>query len=198
LGYFEKHQLVRPLDVKPVKANAKQIRVLSDMEIKNLIAACGDNKQWRMRILLAVCTWLRRGDLDMLKVKNVDLERKTVILVNQKTGKATTHQPLPERLMPEIERFLLEEVDEGQVQFFKTKFAKQWNTIRHRAGLDDIDFHDLRRTFGSLQADAGVPIKAVQEMFQHSDIETTMNYYIATGDSEKRKGVNKLKVDEWI
>jgi integrase len=89
-------------------------------------------------------------------------------------------------------------VAEGQQMFFRGKFSNKWNTIRQRARLEDINFHDLRRTFGSLQADAGVPIKALQEMYNHSNIETTMEHYIATGEGEKRKGVNKLKVKEWL
>jgi integrase len=197
LHYFEKKHYSKAIEIKPVKSDAKPIRVLSNAEVKNLIAACG-NKQWKMRVLLAVCTGLRRGDIDRLKVKDIDVDRKTVSIVNQKTGKATIHQPLPDKLMPEISRFLLEEVDEGQVKLLKTKFTKQWDTIRKRAGLEDIDFHDLRRTFGSLQADAGVPIKALQEMYNHSSIETTMRHYITTGEGEKRNGVNTLKVEEWL
>jgi len=65
-------------------------------------------------------------------------------------------------------------------------------------GKTTIEFHDLRRTFASIQADAGVPIKAVQELMNHSKIETTMKHYITTADSVKRRGVNSLGVKDWL
>jgi len=193
-----KHRYIAEMEIKNVKADDKQIRILSNREVKELLLACGNDKQWKMRILMGVCTGLRRSDLDRLELRNVDVERKTVSVVNKKTGKVTNYQPLPDALMPEIERFILEEVVEGQVRLFKFKFSKKWETIRKRAGLSDIEFHDLRRTFGSMQADAGVPIKALQEMYNHANIETTMKHYIRTDESEKRNGVNKLKVQEWL
>ena len=56
----------------------------------------------------------------------------------------------------------------------RDKFTKKWDKIKQAAGLGEIEFHDLRRTFGSMQADAGVPIKALQEMYNHSNIDTTV------------------------
>ena len=151
-----------------------------------------------MRILLGLCTGLRRSDLDILTLKNINIELKTIGVVNIKTGKVTHYQPLPDALMPEIEKFILEEIDEGQVKFFKYKFSKKWDVIKKRAGLQHIEFHDLRRTFGSMQATAGTSVKALQEMYNHSNIETTIKHYIKTGESEKRNGVNTLRVGDWI
>jgi len=198
VNWGAKYRYISGIDIKDVKADDKQIRILSNAEVKNLITACGEDKQWRMRILMAVCTGLRRSDLDAMKLGNIDIEHKTVSLVSGKTGKMVNYQPLPDAIMPEIERFILEEVKDGQVRFFRYKFSKKWETIKSQAGLPDIEFHDLRRTFGSMQADAGVPIKALQEMYNHSNIETTMKHYIRTEESEKRNGVNKLKVQDWL
>lgn len=194
----QRFYITSDLHISKVKADQKPIRILSNKEVKNLVTACGDNKQWRMKILLAVCTGLRRSDIEHLQLNNIDIERKTISLVNRKTGKATNFQPLPDKIVPELTRFILEEIAEGQVNFFKTKFSKRWYTIKKRAGLEDINFHDLRRTFGSMQASAGVPIKALQEMYNHSSIDTTMKHYIKTDDAEKRKGVNALKVEDWL
>lgn len=198
INWGAKCRYISDIEIKNVKAQGKQIRILSGKEVKNLLIACGDAKQWKMRILMGVCTGLRSSDLDGLTLRDVDIERKTVSVINKKTGKVTNYQPLPDTLMPEIERFVLEEVADGQKRFLKYKFSKKWYVIKKRAGLEDIEFHDLRRTFGSMQADAGVPIKALQEMYNHANIETTMKHYIKTDESEKRTGVNKLKVGEWL
>jgi len=184
--------------INKVQSTAKIAKILSDKEVKELLLACADDAQWKMRILIALCTGLRRSDIDKLKINDINIELKTITTRNQKTGKITNYQPLPDAMMPYIHTFLAEEVDEGQARLFKTKWTKKWYTITKRAGLEDLDFHDLRKTFGSMQADAGVPIKALQEMYNHANIETTMKHYIRTDESEKRSGVNKLKVQDWL
>ena len=186
------------ISVRSVKGRAKIVTVLSNKDIRALLNACGNDKQWRMRILLAVTTGLRRSDIDNIELRDIDIERKVITAVNRKTQKVTLYQPLPDGLMPHLERFILEEIEPGQIRLFKHKFSKKWQTIKRKAGLSHIQFHDLRRTFGSLQADAGVPIKVLQDMYKHSSIETTMKHYIKTNDTEKRKGVNKLNVNEWL
>lgn len=45
------------------------------------------------------------------------------------------------------------------------------------AGLDEAHrFHDLRHTFGTAMAAAGVPMRTLQEWMGHRDIETTQRY----------------------
>lgn len=194
----EKFYIKSDLNVQKVKTEEKLKRVLSDTEIHNLIAACGDDKQWRMRILLAMVTGFRRSDLTRLELKRFDIERKTVSVINKKTGKATNYKPLPDKFIPELTQFILEEIADGQIKFFKTGFTKKWESIKKRAGLEDIQFHDLRRTWGSLQADEGVSMKTLQNGYNHSTIVTTAQSYIKMKDTKQREGVNTLKVDEWL
>lgn len=197
--YCKEHLYVKSdLKIPKIKAEEKIIRILTDDEVRELIIACGNDKQWRMRILLAVCTGLRRGDLDRLQLQHIDLNRKTISIVNKKTGKATNYQPLPDAIIPEITKFFDSEITTGQTKFFKTNFTKKWYEIKKRAGLADIEFHDLRRTFGSMQASKGVSIKTLQDMYKHSSVETTMTHYITTNDNEKREAVNKLNIEQWL
>jgi len=157
-----------------------------------------------MRILLALCTGLRKTDIDKLRVTDFDLSRKCISAKNKKTGKITLYQPLPDAVIPEIKAFIAAHVRPDQKKFLRYNWSKKWYSILEKAKLKKpnekpiIEFHDLRRTFGSMQADAGVPIKALQEMFNHSNIETTMKHYIRTNDSVKRDGVNKLSVKDWL
>jgi site-specific recombinase XerD len=52
---------------------------------------------------------------------------------------------------------------------------KLWGACR-RAGLREIRWHDLRHSFASQLAAAGVPLRQVQEWLGHSTIGTTMRY----------------------
>jgi integrase len=45
-----------------------------------------------------------------------------------------------------------------------------------RAGLRSIRFRDLRHTFGTHCAFAGVPLRALQEWLGHRDFTTTLIY----------------------
>ena len=51
---------------------------------------------------------------------------------------------------------------------------------RPNSGLARVDeghrFHDLRHTFGTRCAAAGVPMRTLQEWMGHRDIETTQRY----------------------
>jgi integrase len=40
----------------------------------------------------------------------------------------------------------------------------------------EVRFHDLRHTFGTRMAAAGVPMRTLQEWMGHSDIKTTLIY----------------------
>ncbi|MGZ6560243.1 MAG: tyrosine-type recombinase/integrase [Solirubrobacteraceae bacterium] len=45
-----------------------------------------------------------------------------------------------------------------------------------RAGVREVRFHDLRHTFGTRCAAAGVPLRTLQAWMGHADIKTTMVY----------------------
>ena len=45
-----------------------------------------------------------------------------------------------------------------------------------RAGIREVRFHDLRHTFGTRMAGAGVPLRTLQEWMGHRDFKTTLIY----------------------
>jgi integrase len=42
--------------------------------------------------------------------------------------------------------------------------------------MRDVRFHDLRHTFGTRMAAAGVPVRTLQEWMGHRDFATTLVY----------------------
>jgi integrase len=58
-------------------------------------------------------------------------------------------------------------------------------------GLTNFTFHDLRHTFGTRLADAGVDVVKIKELMGHSSIVTTMRYIHAT-DQGKRAAITVL------
>jgi len=59
------------------------------------------------------------------------------------------------------------------------------------AGITTFTFHDLRHTFGTRLADAGVDVVKIKELMGHASIVTTMRYIHAT-DQGKRGAITVL------
>jgi integrase len=53
---------------------------------------------------------------------------------------------------------------------------KRYGKALKAAGLRPVRFHDLRHTFGTRMAAAGVPMRTLQEWMGHRDVQTTMIY----------------------
>ena len=65
---------------------------------------------------------------------------------------------------------------------------KAFSTACRQAGITDFRFHDLRHTFGTRLADAGVDVVKIKELMGHASIVTTMRYIHAT-DQGKRGAI---------
>lgn len=58
----------------------------------------------------------------------------------------------------------------------RSKVLKRFKAAAARAGLERVRFHDLRHTFGTRMAAAGVPMRTLQEWMGHRDFKTTLIY----------------------
>jgi integrase len=57
-------------------------------------------------------------------------------------------------------------------------FLRHFKTLLKESGITkDLRFHDMRHTFATLAIESGIPIKTVQEMLGHENIETTLGTY---------------------
>jgi hypothetical protein len=54
-----------------------------------------------------------------------------------------------------------------------------------------VRFHDLRHTFGTQMAAAGVPMRTLQEWLGHRDIKTTMIYADYQASDQERELVER-------
>jgi integrase len=57
-----------------------------------------------------------------------------------------------------------------------SKVGKRFRSAIKRAGVRKVRFHDLRHTFGTRTAAAGVPMRTWQEWMGHRDFATTLIY----------------------
>jgi integrase len=60
------------LEIKELKVDDKPVKSLNDAQVKNLLKAAQMYPSMRIRVLLALGTGLRRGDIESLKISDTD------------------------------------------------------------------------------------------------------------------------------
>ena len=151
----------------------------------------------KVRILLALGTGLRRGDIDSLEINDIDFEKNSISTTSRKTKKSMASRPVSAEIMSELSKYVCG-LDVGQEKLFKTKFNyRKWRRICKKAELDDLKFHDLRKTFGSLLAQNGVSTAVTQRLLEHSSPYLTNKVYTNV-DPVLRHAVEQLPVGEWL
>jgi integrase len=65
-----------------------------------------------------------------------------------------------------------------------------------KAGIitsDRLSVHCFRKSYGTNLADLGTPVHTLKFLMAHSDIQTTMKYYIKNNDENSMKAVRGLE-----
>jgi integrase len=58
----------------------------------------------------------------------------------------------------------------------RSKLVRRFRQALERAEVRTITFHELRHTFGTRMAAAGVPLRTLQQWMGHADAKTTQVY----------------------
>jgi integrase len=106
-------------------------------------------------------------------------------------------RPIPEAIMTELSNHVAA-LSDGEEKLFTDRFSpKRWEKIRNGAGLPELKFHDLRKTFASLLAQRGVSTAVTQRLLEHSSPRLTNDVYTNV-DPVLRQAINLLPVTEWL
>jgi len=147
------------LQLKKVRVVQKPVTALSPQQVKDLVSVASEYSTYRLRVLLAVTTDLRRGDIEAIRVSDIHFDRNTIATRNRKAGKAMPERPVPEETMTELANYVAT-LQDGQETLFTEGFRpKRWERIRKAEGSPNLKFHDLRKTFASLHAAFGCRAK---------------------------------------
>ena len=193
----ENRYLNGALKIKELKEDERPIKSLNDVQIKKLLTAVKPYPSIKMRILFALGTGLRRGDIESLKVSDVDLENNYITTTSRKTRKSMGSRPVSAPVMAELSRYV-SMLEVGQEKLFSDNFSqKKWKKICKDAGLADFKFHDLRKTFGSILAQNGISTAVTQKLLEHSSPVLTNKIYTNVAPV-LRHAVNQLPVENWL
>lgn len=153
----------------------------------------GNREYLRSIVTVAIYAGPRRGELLKLRWSDVDF---ALNIINFKQTKTNKDRSVP---MEPIVRSILLELREvaGDLEYVfvnpdtgtrYTEVKKSFASACREAGINDFRFHDLRHTFGTRLADAGVDVVKIKELMGHASIVTTMRYIHAT-DHGKRGAI---------
>jgi integrase len=88
------------------------------------------------------------------------------------------------RLKAELLKLKLQrKSDDPDEQLFASasvNLRKVWEAARKEAGINSVRFHDLRHTFATRMADAGMEMQELAKILGHTDISMTYRYYHLT------------------
>jgi integrase len=68
------------------------------------------------------------------------------------------------------------------------EYRKPWGKLLERAGIENLRFHDVRRTLGSWLSKSGVALPIIKAALGHADIATTQ-IYTRSEDAGVRKAM---------
>jgi integrase len=165
-------------------------RILTREEEERLLAACiGRQAHLRAIIIAALDTGCRRGELLTLKWSDVEFESRTITLqaFNTKTMRQR-ELSITARLYVELEK-LWETSDrngESRVLGIHDNVKHAFTTVRNKAGLPDLRFHDLRHTAATRLVSCHISLTEVGRVLGHTKPQTTYRYTNLTSETAKR------------
>jgi len=185
------------IKIRLLKEDERPVKSLSNTQIKKLLSTSKRYKTLWMRILLALGTGLRRGDIESWRVSDIDFENSYVTTRSKKTRKSMGSRPVPVPIMAELKKYV-SGLDAEQEKIFNDNFSRyRWVKIRQKLGLDDFKFHDLRKTFGSVLAQNGISTAVIQKLLEHSSPDLTNKVYTNV-DPVLRHAVDQMPAGDWL
>jgi integrase len=216
-AYAEKRKWTRGnpcklVDLPAVGGADPDIRFLDQGELEAVLQAVPADSlgptDWAL-YLTAAMTGLRQGELLALRWRDIDWSARKIRVRQSyvrgeygqpKSKRSSRGVPLATRVARELERLFCHsahQTDDALVfghpelgrPLDRSKVRKRFRKAVQRAGArPDIRFHDLRHTFGTRMAAAGVPLRTLQEWMGHRDIKTTQIY----ADYQPGRGEDEL------
>ena len=191
-GYLDKN----PFDLKHLPTGNQDYNWWSNPEDCDRFRHTIKGHQYEAAFLLALDTGMRLGEIIGLSKQDVNLELRTIRIHRQWLDKKKRYGP-PKGKKPrtlhypkdsQLESALVKAIDSspdseiifvtqtGKRQGCRKLSASSFATVKKKAGVPDIRFHDLRHTYASYFAIRTGNLHVLKAYLGHADIQATMKY----------------------
>lgn len=182
--------------VKLFRENNARVRYLTEEEEFRLFQQLP--ARYHPIVRIGLLTGLRASNLLGLRWRDVDLEAKVYMVPLSKSGEALRlpmHSQVQEILkgLPRNGADVFAETDGKPPRDFTHTFTK----AARSAGIQDLHFHDLRHTWASRMAMAGVDLLTIKELGGWKTIQMVQRYAHLSPD-HKRQAIERLKPQNWL
>lgn len=165
-------------------------------------------------ILLCLYTGLRVGEICGLKWENIDIKNgclfvnRTVERISLGNGKTMivieppkTESSIRKVYIPLFVVALLKKYKDKPDKYILSGKSKptepralqyRFKRILSKTKIREFSFHSLRHTYATLCIEKGMDIKTLSELLGHADVKITLNTYVHSSDSLKKKYVKRL------
>lgn len=191
-------------EVERLKGKSKERVFLSADEVNQLIEKV-EQSIIKYVVILMSFTGLRINEAINLQIKDVDLEKSVVQVINGKGGKNRT-VPISDELKELLQHYLdrLRPKTES-LNFFATaktgSISQQYVNVQlkkaaKKAGIEKhITSHILRHSFASRLVQNNVHVAIIQRLLGHSDVRTT-SVYMHVDQTEMLDAVNHINFSQ--
>lgn len=168
------------LRIKSVPVNNKREVFLTVEQVHQIADGC--QPQTQAAIWAALLTGARRGELCQIRAEHIGEDVIMIPASHTKTNLARVVPIIP-ALRPWLKHFPLTLSVEG--------LKSNWQRARVRAGMEHVNFHDLRHSCASIMLGLGVDLYTISKILGHSTIQTTQRYSHLQVDAQ-REALGKL------
>lgn len=144
--------------------NQREIFLTID-QVREVAQHCAPAAQ--AAIWTALLTGARRGEVCKIQAHHIHRDRIDIPASHTKSFKVRA-VPIVPALRPWLKHFPL------QLNYYGVQSA--WRRARVKAGLEHVNFHDLRHSCASILIGLGVDLYTVGEILGHTSTQTTKRY----------------------
>jgi integrase len=163
--------------LKPLREPSGRTRFLDPEELGRLLAVCEESQSPYLCsfVLLALNTGMRRNEILGLTRKSIDWPNGIAMIADSKNGEGR-HVYLNDAALEALRALPQRSGTDRLFPLSPNQTTMLFRRAAKRAGLEDFRLHDLRHTFASYQAMAGVASRGLQSLLGHKDPRMTMRY----------------------
>lgn len=226
IKYAQTRGFLQPFgdDIIRPKVTRTQFQILTVQEQERLVKSMKDDiTHENIGVFLALFCGMRLGEICALQVQDIKTmlksisvtksmqrvavtdetsDRKTAVIIDTpKSQKSVRDIPIPDFLIPDLERltkncpadaFVLTGTPDRFIEprLYQYKFKK----YLEKANVRNVNFHALRHTFATRAVEQNMDIKALSEILGHEKVSFTLERYVQLSFAFKKENMEKLKV----
>ncbi|MDR1159158.1 MAG: site-specific integrase, partial [Syntrophomonadaceae bacterium] len=175
-----------PVKIKRSNQDTIRRRFLDKEEREALLKECKlSNSPWLLSVVqISLLAGLRLNEIKTLRREDI---RDGHIHIRSDVAKSKQSRAIP--MNDELAAIIAHSDFD-----FNHSYNRPFSKAVQRAGLKDVRFHDLRRTFGSMLAQAGVPIFDISKLMGHAKVQVTAKVYAHLLPENLQSAVSKISI----